>query len=81
MSLSCILCNGEGCKVCKQTGWLELLGCGMIHPKVLEMAGIDSRTYSGFAWGFGLERLIMLKNNINDVRLFNSGDLDFIKQF
>jgi len=81
MSLSCILCDGKGCKVCKQSGWLELLGCGMIHPKVLEMAGVDPLTYSGFAWGFGLERLIMLKYNINDIRLFNSGDLEFIKQF
>lgn len=81
MSLSCVLCHGKGCSVCKGTGWLEILGCGMIHPKVLEMAGIDSDTYSGFAWGFGLERLVMLKYNINDVRIFNSGNLDFIKQF
>lgn len=81
MSLSCVLCQGKGCAVCKQSGWLEILGCGMIHPKVLEMARIDSETYSGFAWGFGLERLVMLKYNINDIRIFNSGNLDFIKQF
>lgn len=81
MSLTCVLCKGKGCSVCKQTGWLEILGCGMIHPRVLEMAGIDSNTYSGFAWGFGLDRLVMLKYNINDIRIFNSGNLDFIKQF
>lgn len=81
MSLSCILCDGKGCSVCKQTGWLEILGCGMIHPKVLEMANIDPNTYSGFAWGFGVERLIMLKYDINDIRLFYSGNLDFLKQF
>ena len=81
MSLSCILCNGKGCPVCKNTGWLEILGCGMIHPKVLEMANIDSNTYSGFAWGFGIERLIMLKYDINDIRYFYNGNLDFLKQF
>jgi phenylalanyl-tRNA synthetase alpha chain len=81
MSLSCVLCNGKGCSVCKNTGWLEILGCGMIHPKVLEMANIDPNTYSGFAWGFGVERLIMLKYDINDIRYFYSGNLDFLKQF
>ena len=81
MSLTCVLCKGKGCDVCKGTGWLEIMGCGMIHPKVLEMAGIDSKTYSGFAWGFGIERLVMLKYNINDVRLFNNGNLEFIKEF
>lgn len=81
MSLTCILCDGKGCKVCKKTGWLEILGCGMIHPKVLEMGGLDPKVYSGFAWGFGLERLVMLKYNIEDVRLFNSGNLEFIRQF
>jgi phenylalanyl-tRNA synthetase alpha chain len=73
---------GEGfMKVSKGTGWLEILGCGMIHPNVLELAGLDSNVYSGFAWGFGLERLIMLKYGIDDIRLFNSGDLRFIRQF
>ncbi len=81
MSLTCVICDGKGCPLCKQTGWLEILGCGMIHPKVLEMGGIDPNTYSGFAWGVGLERIIQLKYNIGDVRLFNSGNLDFIKQF
>lgn len=81
MSLTCILCDGKGCDVCKQTGWLEILGCGMIHPRVLEMGGVDPDVYSGFAWGFGLERLVMLKFNIEDVRHFNSGKLDFLRQF
>ncbi len=68
-------------KVTKGTDWLEILGCGMIHPKVLEMGGIDPNVYSGFAWGVGIERLIMLKYNIDDIRLFHKGDLRFIKQF
>ena len=81
VSLTCILCEGKGCNVCKETGWLEVLGCGMIHPKVLEMGGLDPDVYSGFAWGFGLERLIMLKFNIEDIRNFHSGKFDFLKQF
>lgn len=81
MSLTCILCEGKGCNVCKKTGWLEVLGCGMIHPKVLSEGGIDPEVYSGFAWGFGLERLVMLKYNIEDIRHFNSGKLDFLRQF
>lgn len=81
MALSCILCDGNGCDICKGSGWLEILGCGMVHPKVLEMAEIDPNVYTGFAWGFGLERLIMLKNNIEDIRHFHSGDLRFIRQF
>ncbi len=81
MSLTCILCEGKGCNVCKQTGWLEVLGCGMIHPKVLQEGGIDPDVYSGFAWGFGLERLVMLKYNIEDIRHFNSGKLEFLRQF
>ena len=81
MSLECVLCDGKGCRVCKFSGWLEILGCGMIHPNVLKEAGIDPATYTGFAWGFGLERLIMLKYNIEDIRLFESGDLRFVQQF
>ena len=81
MSLTCILCDGKGCNVCKQSGWLEILGCGMIHPNVLKMGGIDSDVYTGFAWGFGLERLVMLKYNIEDIRHFYSGKFDFLKQF
>jgi phenylalanyl-tRNA synthetase alpha chain len=81
ISLTCFICDGKGCKVCKHTGWLEILGCGMIHPNVLKMGGIDPETYSGFAWGFGLERLIMLKYGIEDIRNFYSGNLKFIRQF
>ncbi len=78
---TCFLCQGQGCRVCKHTGWLEVLGCGMIHPEVLKNAGIDPEKYSGFAFGFGLDRLVMLKYNIDDVRLLNSGDLRFLEQF
>ncbi len=78
---TCFLCQGKGCRVCKHSGWLEVLGCGMIHPEVLKKAGIDPEKYSGFAFGFGLDRLVMLKYNIDDVRLLNSGDLRFLKQF
>jgi phenylalanyl-tRNA synthetase alpha chain len=81
ISLTCVLCDGLGCKVCKQSGWLEVFGCGMIHPNVLEEGGIDSKVYSGFAWGIGLERLIMLKYGIEDIKHFRSGDLRFVKQF
>lgn len=81
MSLSCVLCNMKGCRVCKDTGWLEILGCGMIHPEVLREGGIDPDVYSGFAWGFGVDRLVMLKYKIEDIRHFRSGDLRFIRQF
>lgn len=80
-ALSCPFCKKAGCKVCSQEGWIELLGCGLIHPNVLEMAGIDPDKYTGFAWGFGVERLIMMKNGIEDIRWFNSGNLDFLRQF
>ncbi len=78
---SCFLCAGKGCRVCKQSGWLEILGCGLIHPNVLRAGGLDPEIYSGFAFGFGLDRLVMLKYGINDVRLFHGGDLRFLKQF
>lgn len=78
---TCFLCEGEGCRVCKHSGWLEILGCGIIHPHVLKAGGLDPDVYSGFAFGFGLNRLAMLKYNIDDIRLFNSGDLRFLKQF
>ncbi len=78
---SCFLCQGKGCRVCKYTGWLEIVGAGLIHPDVLRAGGIDPDIYSGLAFGFGLNRLAMLKYNINDVRLFNSGDLKFLEQF
>lgn len=80
-SLSCPFCDKQGCHICGQVGWIELLGCGMIHPNVLKMAGIDPAVYTGFAWGVGIERLVMMKYNIEDVRHFESGKLDFLKQF
>jgi len=78
---TCFLCQGKGCRVCKYTGWLEIVGAGLIHPAVLRAGGVDPEVYSGLAFGFGLNRLAMLKYNINDVRLFNSGDLKFLEQF
>lgn len=78
---SCIFCDGKGCGICSQTGWIELGGCGMIHPNVLHAAGIDTNVYTGFAWGFGIERLVMLKYGIEDVRHFESAKLDFLRQF
>ncbi len=80
-SLSCPFCDKAGCNICSQTGWIELLGCGMIHPNVLEMGGIDPKVYNGFAWGLGIERLIMMKYGIEDVRHFQSGKLNFLRQF
>jgi phenylalanyl-tRNA synthetase alpha chain len=78
---SCFLCHGQGCRLCKNTGWLEILGCGLVHPEVLRAGGIDPKKYQGFAFGYGLDRLVMLKYGINDIRLFHSGDLRFLKQF
>lgn len=78
---SCIFCDEKGCNVCSYTGWIELGGCGLIHPNVLKEAGIDSTEYTGFAWGFGIERLVMLKYNIEDIRHFESGNLKFLRQF
>jgi len=80
-ALSCPFCQKKGCSICSQVGWIELLGCGMIHPNVLKMAGIDPAVYTGFAWGGGIERLVMMKCNIEDVRHFESGKLDFLRQF
>jgi phenylalanyl-tRNA synthetase alpha chain len=80
-ALSCPFCKKQGCHICSQTGWIELLGCGMIHPNVLSMAGIDPNVYTGFAWGGGIERLVMMKHGVEDVRHFESGKLEFLKQF
>jgi phenylalanyl-tRNA synthetase alpha chain len=80
-ALSCPFCDGEGCNVCSQEGWIELLGCGMIHPNVLRAADIDPDVYTGFAWGVGVERLIMMKHGIEDIRYFESAKLDFLRQF
>lgn len=81
LSLSCPFCQKAGCRICSQVGWIELLGMGMIHPNVLREAGIDPKTYTGFAWGCGLERLVMMKHGIEDIRHFESGKLDFLRQF
>lgn len=81
MALSCPFCKKEGCKVCSYEGWIELLGCGMIHPNVLKAADIDPNVYTGFAWGLGIDRLVMMKNQIEDVRHFESAKLDFLRQF
>lgn len=78
---TCFLCQGKGCRVCKHTGWLEIVGAGLVHPDVLRAGGVDPEVYSGLAFGFGLDRLAMLKYNINDVRLFNGGDIRFLEQF
>jgi phenylalanyl-tRNA synthetase alpha chain len=80
-ALSCPFCGGSGCHICSQTGWIELLGCGMIHPNVLRQAGVDPVKYSGFAWGGGIDRLVMMKYGIEDVRHFHSGNLKFLRQF
>ncbi|NLI89736.1 MAG: phenylalanine--tRNA ligase subunit alpha [Epulopiscium sp.] len=81
VDVSCVMCDGKGCNICGGTGWIEILGCGMVHPKVLEMAGIDPEVYSGFAFGMGLERITMLKYSIHDLRLFYENDVRFISQF
>jgi phenylalanyl-tRNA synthetase alpha chain len=80
-SLSCPFCDKKGCNICSQAGWIELLGCGMIHPNVLHQAGIDTNVYTGFAWGGGIDRLVMMKYGIEDVRNFHSAKLDFLRQF
>ena len=78
---SCVFCDEKGCNICSQSGWIELGGCGMIHPNVLKMADIDPNMYTGFAWGFGLERAVMLKYGVEDIRHFQSGKLEFLRQF
>ncbi len=81
VDVSCFVCGGEGCRVCKGEGWIEILGCGMVHPKVLQNCGIDPEVYSGFAFGVGLERIVMRRYDIDDLRLFYENDLRFLKQF
>lgn len=81
MDIACVMCNGKGCRVCSYTGWLEVLGCGMVHPNVLKHVSIDSERYVGFAFGMGVERLTMLRYGVNDLRLFFENDLRFLKQF
>ena len=81
VDVSCSICNAKGCNVCKNTGWLEILGCGMVDPAVLEACGIDSKEYSGFAFGMGIERITQLKYKVNDLRLYSENDVRFLKQF
>ena len=81
VDIACVICDGQGCRVCKQTGWLEVMGCGMIHPRVFEAVNIDAEVYSGFAFGLGVERMAMLRYGINDLRLFFENDLRFLRQF
>ncbi|WP_066872886.1 phenylalanine--tRNA ligase subunit alpha [Clostridium mediterraneense] len=81
MDATCFVCKGEGCKVCKGEGWIELLGCGMVHPDVLRNCGIDPEVYSGFAFGFGVDRMVMLKYGIDDIRLLYESDMRFLNQF
>ena len=81
MDISCNLCGGKGCNVCKHTGWLEIMGCGMVDPNVLEACGIDSNKYSGFAFGMGVERCSMLKYGVKDLRLYFENDIRFLRQF
>lgn len=81
MDVTCFICGGTGCNICKKTGWVEILGCGMVHPNVLQNCHIDPTRYTGFAFGMGIERPAMLKYNVNDLRLFSENDLRFLKQF
>ena len=81
VDIECVICGGDGCRVCKDTGWLEVLGCGMIHPEVFRHVGIDSERYVGYAFGMGVERLTMLRYGVNDLRLFFDNDLRFLRQF
>lgn len=81
VDIGCVLCAGEGCRVCKQTGWLEVMGCGMVHPAVLEHGGVDPQQYSGFAFGMGVERLTMLRYGVTDLRKFFENDVRFLQQF
>ena len=81
VDISCVMCHGKGCKVCKGTGWLEILGAGMVHPHVLEMSGYDPKKVSGFAFGMGVERIAMLSYGVDDLRLFYDNDMRFLRQF
>lgn len=81
LDFSCLICNGKGCSVCKRTGWVEFMGAGMVHPNVLKAGGVDNKEYQGWAFGFGLERLVMMRYGIDDIRLIFSGDLRFTEQY
>lgn len=81
VDIACVMCGGDGCRVCSQTGWIEILGCGMVHPDVLRASGVDPEKYQGFAFGMGVERMAMLRYGVNDLRLFFENDLKFLGQF
>jgi phenylalanyl-tRNA synthetase alpha chain len=81
VDIACVICNGGGCRVCKHTGWIEILGCGMIHPNVFANVNVDNERFTGFAFGIGVERLTMLRYGVNDLRLFFENDLRFLQQF
>ena len=81
VDIQCVLCDGAGCRICKQTGWLEILGCGMVHPNVLTACGVDANRWQGYAFGMGIERLAMLRYAVNDLRMFFENDLRFLAQF
>ena len=81
MDISCFICDGDGCRVCSNEGWIEILGCGMVHPRVLEMVGYDPEQVGGFAFGIGVERIAMLKYGVDDIRLFFENDIRFLRQF
>jgi phenylalanyl-tRNA synthetase alpha chain len=81
VDMSCVFCEGKGCRTCKHTGWLEIAGCGMVHPNVLRASGIDAQRYTGYAWGMGIDRLAMLRYGVSDLRLFFENDLRFLEQF
>ncbi len=81
VDIQCVICNGDGCRVCSHTGWLEILGCGMVHPNVFEYVGVDNEQFTGYAFGMGVERLAMLRYGVNDLRLFFENDLRFLRQF
>jgi len=81
IDISCVACSGQGCRVCRTTGWLEVGGCGVVHPNVLRAVGIDAERFTGYAFGMGIDRLAMLRYNVNDLRLNFESDLQFLKQF
>ncbi len=81
MDVSCFKCGGKGCRVCKGSGWIEIMGCGMVHPNVLKVGGVDTERYTGFAFGMGVERIAMLKYEVDDIRLMYENDIRFIRQF
>lgn len=81
MDISCLVCGGEGCPICKYSGWVEILGCGMVDPSVLDNCGIDSNEYTGFAFGMGIERITILRYQVQDIRLFFENDMRFLEQF